>query len=743
MPKKGALWGGILLLLALIVPVLAGYDLYIQWETPTMDFFVEGAIVRDVVTGGEAEAAGLEAGDVILTVDDTPFSLWYEPKIGMTHILKVERRGAQFSLAIPAVRVLQLNILPLFSALIVALAFWGVGTLLLLRRFWDEEIRLLFLLSQVAALALLFPLSYSAPFAPPRWSIPISVAGFNLAAPLLLHDALTFPVRLGRAGWRRAGLTLAYLGALFSFGIWLFEARLGVAVGILFFSFVVTAAILFILYTYLYRATPAERRRTRVVVFGTVLAAFPLIALYLFPAVFRAEHLIPTWLVALFLLVAPLSYLYATLRYNLFGIDRLLNRTLVYVLLSLGIFIVYLVPYLFLYQFIADNLFIQLSFTFILTLWVGWTFDWMRTRTQRLVDRFFYGGWYNYPAVVETVSDALARSSTRAEVADVLSRQLPNLMRLRESSLWIGDSNVTFPALKPAQSQARFRFKFRSDVPAQWTVGLHRDGDDLSAGDQRILRTVARQAEIALNNAFMIETLRKQLDEIRASRESLAQIQHRLLISREEERSRLARDLHDGPIQSLVGMNIQMGLLLGAQELPASSVESFREIRAEIRQLSDELRQVCTELRPPMLDTLGLGAAIGALAETWSAQTGVAVQFDAPQKADFRALPDEVAVNFYRVAQETLTNIAKHARAKHVNVALGYERSRLTMTIHDDGQGFNAPITMHDLTGQQHFGLAGMKERMEQIGGQWDLKSAPGDGTTVRAVWSAKEARDA
>ncbi len=746
MPKKGVLWGGVLLFLALIVPVLVGYDIYCQWQSPTMDFFLEGsgsATVHNIARGGYAEAAGLEVSDVILTVDDIPFSLWYEPEIGKTHILKVERRGEQFSLAVPAVRILQLSTSSLVSAIIVVLAFWGVGTLLLLRRFWHAEIRLLFLLSQVVAVTILFPLSYNKPFSPPLWSMSLSVASFNLAAPLLLHYALTFPVRLGRARWRRWGLALIYVTALISFGVWVFDKRLGITVSIVFFSLVVTAAILCILYVYQYRASSADRRRTRVVVFGTLIAGLPLILLYLLPSVFRTQHLIPEWLVALFLLVAPLSYLYATLRYNLFGIDRLLNRTLVYVILSLAIFIVYLAPYLFLYQYVSDNLFVQLAFIFGLTLWVGWTFDWMRTRAQRLVDQLFYGGWYDYPAVVETISDALARSSTREEVVDVLSRQIPELMRLKNSSLWIGDPNATFPSLKPSQSQARFRFQFRSDAPAQWTVGLHRDGDDLSDADQRILRTVARQAEIALNNVFMIETLRKQLDEIRASREALAQIQHRLLLSREEERSRLARDLHDGPIQLLVGLNIQLGLLQNTKGFDASTQESFVEMRSEIRQLSSELRQVCTELRPPMLDTLGLGAAIRALGEEWSAQNGADVHLALSPNADFRSLPEEVAVNFYRVAQETLINIGKHAQAKQVDFVLDYRDQRLTMTIQDDGLGFSAPVTMHGLTAQKHFGLAGMKERIDQIGGTWNLDSASGDGTTVRAAWSAKEEKDA
>ena len=92
--------------------------------------------------------------------------------------------------------------------------------------------------------------------------------------------------------------------------------------------------------------------------------------------------------------------------------------------------------------------------------------------------------------------------------------------------------------------------------------------------------------------------------------------------------------------------------------------EALQGIRVEVRGLLNELRQVCTELRPPMLDTLGLGAALRALAEDWSGQHGVALQLDLPPDATLRSLPEEVALNLYRVAQEALSNVARHAEAQ-------------------------------------------------------------------------------
>jgi len=743
-PEKNVwefIWGGILAVLILVVPILVGYAIYLQWYSPTMDFYLDSPgspTIHSVVPGGYANAAGLETGDVILTVDDVPAGLWYAPQIGQTHVLKIERRGEQFSLAVPAVRVFQVNYLSLASAIVVTLSFWGVGTLLFLRRFWHPEIRLLFLLAQTIAVTILFPLSYRAPWSPPPWTLSLSVAGFSVAAPLFLHYAITFPVKLGGINQRIWGLVLAYSFAPVVFGVWLFNNQLGMQLNVVFFSLVVTAAIVCSLYAYQYRSNPDERRRTRVVVFGALVAGIPPVLLYLLPTAFGSIYVIPEWVAGLFLIIAPLSYLYATLRYSLFGIDRLINRTLVYAILSLGIFIIYLGPYLILYRYLPDNLTIQFAFIFGLTLWVGWTFDWMRTRAQRLADQIFYGGWYDYPMAVEIISDALARSSTRVEIIDVLTNQVADLMRLSGSYLWVGNPDSTYPAVAPIQAQAHFRFKFQSDIPAQWEVGLHRDGDDLSNIDHRILHTLAQQAEIALNNAFMIETLRQQLDEIRTSREALAQTQHQLLRSREEERSRLARELHDSPIQSLVGLNIQLGLLLNSKTLNTRTIQSLKEMRSEVRQLSSELRQVCAELRPPMLDTLGLGAALQTLAKEWADQNEVEIQLELSPDANFRSLPGEVAVNFYRVAQEALTNISKHAHAQHVSIILQCEENQPSMTIQDDGIGFDTPVTLHGLTAKNHFGLAGMRERVDLIGGEWSLKSVPGRGTIIHVTWLAE-----
>ncbi|MEA3397619.1 MAG: ATP-binding protein, partial [Chloroflexota bacterium] len=120
--------------------------------------------------------------------------------------------------------------------------------------------------------------------------------------------------------------------------------------------------------------------------------------------------------------------------------------------------------------------------------------------------------------------------------------------------------------------------------------------------------------------------------------------------------------------------------------------------------------------------------------EDWSAQCGVEVRLDLPPDATLRPLPDELAVNLYRVVQEALTNVARHAAARLVTIRLSWEDLCLVLTIHDDGQGFVVPVAFHDLAVQGHFGLVGMRERIELIGGALTVESSPGRGTTVRVV---------
>ncbi len=728
--KRPNVWGRAIWLLGIIAPLLLGYNLFSQWQKPRAALSLErgkGLFTYRVIS---EQRDGVEPGGESL------YWYYYDLTQPVPYTIDLGASQTQITLLTPKITLEQASHLAVNSTNFVVLVFWLSSVLVLRQRYRQPEVRVLFSLSQAIAVAMIFPLAHPSPSMPPFGLLVLKFTSYFAIAPLLLHYLLLFPRPMGRIlSSYRWGLFFLYAGIPLALIGWMFVGRLGWQIGAGYHFIIAVVAISVMLYSYRYRTELDSRRRLRVVVFGTLLAGIPPILLYILPAVFGFTPILPEWATSLFLVIAVFSYLYATARHHLFDIDHLLNRTLVYTILSLGIFGLYLGPFLLLYWRLPGNIFLQMVVISGLTLLVGWSFDWARTRVQRFVDRLFYGGWYDYPGVVETVSDALARSLAREEVRAVLTQQVPEMMQLRSGHLWIGESNATFPSVPPPHE--RFRFKFQSDVPAQWSVGPHQDGSDLSEVDLRILNTLARQAEIALNNVLLVETLRRQLDALQASRETLTQTQRQLLRSREEERARLSRELHDSPVQTLVGLNIQLGLLLAEGDRDSPLRQPLSEMRAEVRELLSELRQVCAELRPPMLDSLGLGAALRSHTEEWGQHHRVETSLDLPADEILRQLPDEVALNLYRVTQEALGNVARHARAQRVDISLTWEGDQLCMIIRDDGRGFEVPETLHNLPTQDHYGLVGMRERIELIGGTWSLESAPGQGTTVRVIWNS------
>jgi len=726
--KTGILLRGALILLAMVLPVLAGTVIYDQARAPVFDAEMDwdSGTVLGMDQDSFANWAGFHVGDVILSVNGAPYPQW--PPVVGNYPAQV-RRGAQvITLEIPLVAMANVNLPSLLNALVVAMTFWGVGVFLLWRRFRQYVARLFFLMTQSIGIGLLFFLAYPQVSSRPGWMVVLISAGFHLSASFVVHYYLTYPVRLGSPRQRRWIMTTVYGLMLVALACRLSSTELGLRISFFYNTAEISAAIGLLIYAYQRRAMPDDRRQLRIIVIGSIASMTPSFMLYLLPTIIGSSYRMPDWMVGPFIIITPLCYLAAIARYNLFGIDRLLNRTLVYAALSLGILLLYLGPFLLIVRFAPGDWLAQMMAASGLTLVVGLAFEWTKTALQRLVDRIFYGGWYDYPGVVEQATRALAGCIERGQLRGALTCQVPVLMQLQGGDLHFDEE------ARPAKSPpgAQFSLAFQGKPCALWSVGPHRDGDELTDADRRILDTLACQAEIALGNVLLIETLRAQLNEIRASREALSQAQRRLLRSREEERARLARDLHDGPLQALIGLNMQLGLLSPQMGDPSG----LNEMRVEVRGLLDELRGVCSELRPPMLDTLGLAAALRSLAENWSAQSGVAIRLDLPPHgAALPSLPGDVSVNLYRVAQEALSNAAKHAQARQVTIRLANEGGIVSMTIEDDGRGFALPGDLNDLAAQGHFGLAGLRERVNLIGGNLTLESAPGRGTRIRVEW--------
>ena len=223
-------------------------------------------------------------------------------------------------------------------------------------------------------------------------------------------------------------------------------------------------------------------------------------------------------------------------------------------------------------------------------------------------------------------------------------------------------------------------------------------------------------------------TFNQMLDTLEHDAHQLHQLSQAILQAQEDERQRVARELHDEAAQALTSLLVRLRLLERAGD-PDAARAHLQELRALTAGALEDVRRIALELRPTILDDLGLTAALGWRVDEFNA-AGAARATLQVVGIDGR-LPRPIELTCYRVAQEALTNVARHAAASCVQIILRQEDSWLTLEIHDDGQGFDAVAVQADRT--HGLGLRGMRERLALVGGELAIDSQPGHGTHVRA----------
>lgn len=241
----------------------------------------------------------------------------------------------------------------------------------------------------------------------------------------------------------------------------------------------------------------------------------------------------------------------------------------------------------------------------------------------------------------------------------------------------------------------------------------------LAEAVQRALREAAEQAQ-----------RRRAEAELKRSEEQLRALAARLQAAREEERLRISREMHDGLGEMLTRMDVNLVLLRSlaeqkeltrlARELPGK----IAELRSAVSGTAELVRKLCTELRPPILDDLGLTAALEWQAKQFQARTGIRCEtrFEAAP-----ALGKEQAISVFRIFQEILTNVARHSQASKVRMVLQPRGDLLVLEVKDNGRG----IRLEEAAGSRSLGLLGMRERACLLGGSIEFDGAPGKGTTV------------
>jgi PAS domain S-box-containing protein len=317
----------------------------------------------------------------------------------------------------------------------------------------------------------------------------------------------------------------------------------------------------------------------------------------------------------------------------------------------------------------------------------------------------------------------------------------PAALAYRERRVFICNDIVADPTAEPWRARA-----VRHGLAAAISLPICQGGEAIGAllvyatqtnvfeGEAvSVLEKMAENISFAMDK-FAQEAQRKRLEEERLEdARRVAELSRRVVIVQEDERRKLAAELHDRTSPNLSAVALNLGMM--GEDLPPDAADPLESRLADNRALLEEtiaaIRDVCADLRPATLDYVGLSRALQEYAQQFSRRTGIAVEVSGASPAQ-RLAPDKETALF-RIAQEALTNCAKHAKATAIGIELSQASLQTVLTIKDDGAGFD-PGALGRSGSRPGLGLLSMRERAEFAGGTLSLWSQPGKGTLIRVV---------
>ncbi len=296
-----------------------------------------------------------------------------------------------------------------------------------------------------------------------------------------------------------------------------------------------------------------------------------------------------------------------------------------------------------------------------------------------------------------------------------------NRLPVRISDLEEFNLNMIFLGMSAMEEGYAFPL-FEHDKYLGAVIVADKSSVDLSPDEVSLLATITNQVAVAVARARLHENLREE--EVIHKR-----LLHQTITAQETERRRLASEMHDSVVQSLVGMSYKLQVIE-----KKIALETYDELQIDLKALGEqlntsikELRDLLLGLRPPMLDDMGLLKALDVYLKSFGIKNDIQCVFQEPD--DMPQLNKDAQINLFRIAQEALNNIEKHARASRVTVEIEVLESELHLMIRDDGRGFTISKTQHN---PRKLGIASMRERTELLGGRLSVKSEVDHGTVVK-----------
>jgi signal transduction histidine kinase len=413
-------------------------------------------------------------------------------------------------------------------------------------------------------------------------------------------------------------------------------------------------------------------------------------------------------------LALPLGTAIAILKYRLYEIDLVVNRALVYGTMTLAVFVSYVVGVGLVGETLSEGSDLLLSLA--VTGLVAVCFQPARERVQRFVNGLMYGERDDPYAALARLGRRLETSREPDAVLPTVVETIGHTLRLRYVAVTRTSSGA--PDDRPGVVAAVFG---TPDAAPLGVPLLHngvrvgelllapRAGERLREADRRLLADLAPQVAAAVHAVGLTE-------ELQTARRHLVEL-------REEERRRIRRDLHDGLGPALAGLTFTLDAVRNVADSDLARADDLLSSATDqVQTMIGDVRRLIYGLRPPALDELGLVASLRGLASREGSR-GTRVDLEAPDPLPPLGAAVEVAA--YRIVQEALTNVARHARARKCAVRLSLEPRALLLEIADDGRGFSGR--------RIGVGLQAMRERAAELGGACEITSTPGRGTTVSA----------
>jgi signal transduction histidine kinase len=482
------------------------------------------------------------------------------------------------------------------------------------------------------------------------------------------------------------------------------------------------------IYRYRRVSTFRERQQTRWVIYGfsvaiVGIALFISIGDILLSPEARAENQVGNVLVMgtydnVLLLLIPISIAIAILRTHLWDIDIIINRTLVYGALTVCVVSIYIlvVGYLGALFRTSGNLPISLVATGL----VAVLFQPLRGLLQRGVNRLLYGQRDEPYAVIRGLSQRLEATLAPDAILPTIVETIAHALKLPYAAITLkqgGDFVTAASYGSPQENLTRLPLIYQTGQIGELLLAPRGPGETFTSADRALLNDLARQAGVAAHAVRLTTDLQRLTGELQQSRTQL-------VTTREEERRRLRRDLHDGLGSALTSVTFQLDAACNMLDHDPQAVRTLlMELKGQMQTSIADIRRLVYNLRPPILDEWGLVAALREQVAQYQLHN-VQVTVDAPESLP--ALPAAVEVAAYRIALEALSNVVRHAHASTCSMRLSISDDALKVEVEDDGSGL--PRSFH-----AGVGINAMRERAAELGGSCTVESLATGGTRVSA----------